>query len=96
MADHLLFKKKMIFIQHSWSVIGQLMLACRKNDKTVDKGQKMFTDSSLEVYPLFCINLTCSNKKKYVYIKYKSLFLYSNKMFLQYDSVFFNKCILKR
>ena len=45
------------------------MLACGKNDKTADKGQKMFIDSDLEVYPLFCINLTCSNKNKYVYIK---------------------------
>ena len=29
----------------------------------------MFIDSDLEVHPLFCINLTCSNKNKYVYIK---------------------------
>ena len=64
------------------------MLACGKNDKTVDNGQKMFISFSLEVYPLFCINLTCDNKNKYVYIKYKSLFLYTSNKFLQYDSVF--------
>ena len=50
-------------------LVGWLTLACKKNDKTVDKGQKIFIDSDLEVYPLLCINLTCSNKNKYVYIK---------------------------
>ena len=94
MANCPLFKKEddfhMTFLVHH----PLPTLACGKNDKTVDKGQKMFIDSGLEVYPLFCIILTCSNKK-YVHIKYKSLFLYSNNKFLQYDSVFLTSAFLR-
>ena len=78
----------MIFVQHSWSVVGWLMLACGKNDKTVDDGQKCLFVSVWRFTLSLVLILTFDNKNKYAYIKYKGVFLYLNNKFLQYGSVF--------